>query len=140
MSAFPKTASEGAFACIPCDRGFTSSGDLALHLATHERCDFPSCSFAASGRALAAHAAAAHRPAIAAPVLLPPGLLELIPPKFRGAAAVGDAPADLARLCLTVLLAPAAELDAVATEAPEALGRRSRFCENFRNDCAVQGC
>ena len=93
---FPKSAREGAWSCVPCDRGFDTAADAALHIAQHETCAVPACSFSACARALAAHMSSAHR--TSAPPVIPPDLLELIPASVRSrVAAVGDSPDDIAR-------------------------------------------
>ncbi|RYY32951.1 nuclear fragile X mental retardation-interacting protein 1, partial [archaeon] len=118
---FPKTAAEGTYACVACDRGFDSRRDLSLHQSTHTQCPVPGCPFSASQKALQAHLSRDHRPArrdgssaaarggttgdeedeesaaYNAGVRMPPSLLEIIPPKYRGAWQVGDSDADIQR-------------------------------------------
>lgn len=90
-----KSASEGRYACAPCDRGFDAASDLAEHAASHISCHAPGCSFSAGRKAVQAHHAREHGGS--APPRLPPSLVELIPPKYRGAASVGNSEAEVAQ-------------------------------------------
>lgn len=106
----PKTAAEGLYSCTPCDRGFDSARDLAAHTAGHTHCEHPGCTFAAQRKRVLEHVKTAHRVEgqaqegdggavrdAAGRVLLPPALLDLIPPRYRSAAAVGDSEEEITR-------------------------------------------
>lgn len=97
--AGPKTASEGAFSCKPCDRGFDSSKDLVAHSASHVKCHVATCEFSGSRRVVMEHVSREHRPKQTdsgrSRVKMPASLLELIPPKYRAAHRLGDAEPDI---------------------------------------------
>lgn len=104
----PKTAAEGRFPCVACDRGFDVERDLAAHCRTHERCPHApqekgGCTFEAVHKVVMAHVLKEHARkregtgGSGSGVTLPPSLLELIPEKYRGAAAVGSSEADIKR-------------------------------------------
>lgn len=92
-----KTAAEGRYACAPCDRGFDGQADLAEHIAAHISCHAPGCAFSAGRRVVQAHYIRVHASAMTGPPRLPPSLVELIPPKYRGAAAIGNTTAEVER-------------------------------------------
>lgn len=106
----PKTAAEGVYSCSTCDRGFDSARDLHAHTEGHTHCEHPGCTFAAQRKIVQEHVKKAHRVEgqpqegdggavrdAQGRVLLPPALLDLIPPRYRSAAAVGDSEEEIAK-------------------------------------------
>jgi hypothetical protein len=105
-----KTASEGRFACQPCDRGFDTERDQQAHIRTHEKCHHAGCPFEAVHKVLLSHLLKEHGRRAGggsgtegasggggAAITLPPSLLELIPEKYRGAAQVGNSAEEISR-------------------------------------------
>lgn len=100
MQGLMKTASEGAYSCTVCDRGFDSKRDLDTHIAAHTKCSYEGCNFSAQRKIVLSHETKEHssvKTKGSELLSMPPSLLELIPEKYRGAALVGDSEEEIAR-------------------------------------------